>query len=810
MSGITKDVIYAIRMFRSNPWFTAVVLLTLALGIGANTIIFSVVNAIVLRPLPYREADRLAFVSQTTADVKIKPFSILDYYDWRDQNQVFSDLGAFRFDSFNLTGDAEPERLQAAMVTANIFPLLRTAPILGQSFSADDDKAGGNNVVVLSYSLWQRRFGGDENVLGKTMTLNGGIYSVVGVMPSDFVFPPSSSNRAELWLPLGLFVEARGWGTSRHARPAIYGVGRLKDGVTMEEANSEMNTIAARLEQQYPETNAGHRSYVLSLHRHIIRDVRASIIFLLGAVGLVLLIACANVANLLLSRAAARQREISIRSAMGASQGRLVRQLLTESILISLLGAVVGLGLAYLGLNFLVSVSPTNLPRVAEIGIDGRVLWFTLLISIITGLIFGLMPALHGSKADLSFALKEGARGSVSVSRKIIRNLLVVGEVAVALVLLVSSVLIVRGFLRLLDTNPGFDTRNVLTMRMALAENNYGEEWRRRAFSEQLVQRVKTISGVQSAAVVMPLPLSGDGAQTPFAIEGRGLLASNQVPLADLASVSPDYFDTLGIRLVQGRFFNEHDKEDSAQVAIIDETMAHRYWPNENPVGKRLKMGPAESNSPWIEIVGVVGHLKNYGVTEESRVEMFRPYPQVPFNTISLVVRTDKEPSAMASAVRNEIAGIDHQQPVYSVRTMDDLLSTTMAPRRLVVFVLAAFALLALLLKAIGVYSVMAYSVSERMHEIGIRMALGAERSNILKLIMSQGLKLVIIGLMIGLVFTVLFTSIAASLLFGLSPGDPVSYMSGLVILATVALLACYVPGIKATRVDPIIALREE
>jgi putative ABC transport system permease protein len=466
--------------------------------------------------------------------------------------------------------------------------------------------------------------------------------------------------------------------------------------------------------------------------------------------------------------------------------------------------------LAYLGLKFFLSISPANLPRATEINIDSRVLWFTLLISILAGLIFGLAPAIHSSKVDLSKVLKETARGSVGVVRKQIRNLLVISEVALALFLLVASILIVRSFIRLADANPGFDVRNVLAMQISLPLSKYAEDWRRRVFTEQLVERVKALPGVESAAEVTPLPLSGDGRQAPFIVEGRPVVASNEVPLTDLASVSPGYFETMGIRLLRGRYFTEQDKEDGAQVAIIDESMARRFWPDEDPIGKRLKIGPADPNSPWLQIVGVVGHLKNYGVTEESRIQVFRPYSQVPFNQISIVVRTSGDPAALMSAVRGEVAGIDKDQPVYNVRTMENLLATTLAPRRLVVFLLGAFALLALVLGAIGVYSVLAYSVTERKHEIGIRMALGAQQSSILKLVMKQGLSLVLIGMIVGLAGIFVFKQVVANLLFELTATDPLSYISSLVVLATVAILACYLPARKAMRVDPVIALRQE
>ena len=795
-------------MFRTSRAFTAVVLLTLALGIGANTIIFSVVNAVVLRPLSYEDADRLAFASQTTADVAVKPFSVSEYYDWRDQNQVFEHFAAFRWDNFNLIGEAQPERLQISMVTANVFPMLRVEPMIGRVFTADEDKPGGNRVVVLSHDLWQRRFGADRDMVGKTLNLDGQLYTVIGVMPPGFAFYPSPIYRADLWMPLGLFVN--NWMANRNARPGIYAVGRLKEGVTIEQARTEMQTIAARLEQQYPESNSGHRAFIVPLQQHLIRNVRTSVLLLLGAVALVLLIACANVTNLLLGRAATRQREISIRAAMGATQLRLVRQLWTESLVQSLVGAVLGLGFAYLGLKFFLSIIPANIPRVTEINIDGRVLWFTLLISILTGLIFGLAPAIHSSKVDLSKVLKETARGSAGVARRQIRNLLVIGEVALALFLLVASILVVRSFIRLADANPGFDVRNVLAMQISLPPSRYAEDWRRRVFAEQLVERVKALPGVESAAEVTPLPLSGDGRQAPFIIEGRPVVASNEVPLADLSSVSPGYFETMGIRLLRGRYFTEQDKEDGAQVAIIDESMARRFWPDEDPIGKRLKIGPADPNSPWLQIVGVVGHLKNYGVTEESRIQMFRPYPQVPFNQISIVVRTSHDPAALMSTVRGEVAGIDKDQPVYNVRTMEDLLATTVAPRRLVVFLLGAFALLALVLGAIGVYSVLAHSVTERKHEIGIRMALGAQQSSILKLVMRQGLSLVLIGMIVGLAGIFVFKQVLANLLFELTATDPVSYISSLVVLAIVAILACYLPARKATRVDPVVALRQE
>jgi putative ABC transport system permease protein len=808
MNSLIQDIRYGLRMIRTSPGFTLVVLLTIALGIAANTIIFSVVNTIVLRPLAYKDADRLAFASQTTSDIKIKPFSVQDYYDWRDNNQVFDHLAAFRWESFNITGDTQPERLLVSQVTANVFPMLGVEPLIGNVFTPNDDKTGANPVVVLSHGLWQRRFGGDPNVVGHSVNLDGQIFTILGVMPADFRFYPSSTMRADLWMPIGLFSQQ--WMVSRNARPGIYAVGRLKDGVSLEQAQAEMNTIASRLEQQYPDTNAGHRAYIVSLHRHLIRDVRTLILLLLGAVVLVLLISCANVANLLLARAARRQREISIRAAMGATKFRLIRQLLTESVVLSVLGAIIGLGLAYPAIEFLISISPPSIPRISEITIDGRVLWFTFGVSVVTGLIFGLTPALHSSKTDLSQALKETARSSVGAARKQIRNLLVISEVAIALVLLVASILIMRSFVKLVETSPGFETTNVLTMQMALPANRYPQDWQRRAFAEQLVQRLKGLPAVESAAVVTPLPLSGEGRQAPFTIEGRPAAADSEVPLAELAAISPDYFQALSIPLVRGRYFTEQDTHDSTQVVIIDETMAKRHWPNEDPIGKQFKIGPAASPAPWMQIVGIVGHTKNYGVTEESRVEMFRPYAQMAFNAISVVVRTSRSPEVIANAVRGEIGGIDKDQPVYNIRTMETMLATTVAPRRLSVYLLGAFALLALILEAIGVYSVLAYTVTERVHEIGVRMALGAQRSSILKLIMGQGLSLVVIGMVIGLAGSVAFNQVVGSLLYGVSTSDVISYMGGMIVLTVVAVLACYLPAKRATKVDPLTAIRYE
>jgi predicted permease len=808
MDVIIQDIRLALRQLRRKPGFAVVTLLTLALGIGANSTIFSVVNAILLRPLPYGEAQNLLFVSESSSAAKIKSFSLPSFYDWQEQNRCFDGLAAFRYENFNTTGDDRPERLQGAMVSANIIGVLGVKPMLGNTFSEQDDTAGARPVVILGWDLWQRRFGGDAQVVGKTLTLDGRIYSIIAVMPRSFTFPPFAK-KAELWVPLGLFADR--WNKDRLLRPALYGVARLKPGVTIDRARSEMDSVALDLGRKYPPTDAGNHAYLVSFQDHVVRDVRAAVLVLLGAVFLILLIACVNVANLLLVRGASRQRDIALRFALGASRGRIIQQLLTESLLISFLGAGLGLILAAVGLKFVVSISPANLPRVSEVSIDGAVLVFTLLLSILTGVAFGMAPALHLSKTDGMNALRDGSRSAtVGSAQKRIRAIMVVSEIAFAFILLAVSGLVIRGFLKLVSTDPGLKAGNVLTMQMSLSDYKYGDDAKRRTFFHEVIRRVKTVPGVEDAAVIAPLPISGDGVQTPFVRADKPLPDPSQVPLSDLGMISPDYFSVMGVPLLRGRFFNEDDREDSLPVAIIDESLAATYFPGEEPLDKQIRMQGVKAHEQWMRIVGVVGHVKNYGVADESRVEMFIPYRQFMWNPMTLVAHTNSDPGTLAEQILGEIGSVDRDQPVYNIRKMADVLTLSLAPRRLSITLISLFAVLALVLGGVGVYGVMAYSVSERTNEFGIRIALGAPAGSIIKLVVGHGVLLFGIGIGIGLISSLLLGRFLTGLLFGLNATDPVSFLTSLSVLFVATMLATYLPARRAGRVDLVRALKNE
>lgn len=808
MDNILQDIKLAARQLIKKPGFVSVILLTVALGIGANSTIFSVANALLLRPLPFREADRLLFVCETSNAAKIKSFSLPSFYDWQEQNRCFDGLAAFRYENFNTTKDERPERLPSAMVSANLMRVVGVNPILGNGFSEQDDQPGASPTVILSYDLWQRRFGGDSQVIGHTLTLDGRIYSIVGVMPSGFTFPPFA-RKVELWVPLALFADR--WNKDRLLRPALYGVARLKPGVTIQAAQSEMDGVAEELGRKYPPTDAGNRAYLVSFQAHVVRDVRAAIIVLILAVFVILLIACVNVANLLLVRGSSRQRDISLRIALGASRRRIAQQLLTESLLISFLGAILGLGLATVGIRFIVSISPTNLPRVSEVSIDGAVLVFTLFLSIVTGILFGIAPAFHFSKNDGLTSLRESSRSYTGgAARKRIRAVMVVAEIAFAFILLAISGLVIKGFFRLVNTDPGVKADNVLTMQMSLPSYKYGEDSARRNFFSEVVRRVKTVPGVDDAAVIAPLPISGDGVQTPFVISDRPLPDPSQVPLSDLGMVSPDYFNVMRIPLLKGRAFTELDREDSLPVAIIDESFAATYFPNEDPIDKQVRMQGVKAHEQWMRIVGVVGHVMNYGVVDESRVEMFVPFRQFMWNPMTLVAHTNSDSDVVVKSIVGEINSVDQDQPIYNIRKMQEWLDLSLAPRRLAITLISLFAALALVLGAIGVYGVIGYAVSERTSEFGIRIALGAPARAITSIVVGNAALLFAIGIGIGLIVALLLGQFLTSLLFGVSAVDPVSYLLSFSVLFIATMLASYLPARRAKRLDPVKILRGE
>jgi putative ABC transport system permease protein len=808
IGDLWQDARYAVRMLRKNPAFALVAVVALALGIGANTSIFSVVNTVLLRPLPYKEADRLVVVweDRTKQGYPRDTPAAGNFTAWREQNRVFEGMAAVANVSINLTGAGEPERLEGRRVSAELFPLLGVEPQLGRAFTPEEDQPGSNTVVLLSHGLWQRRFGGDPSIVGRQLTLGGYAFTVVGVMPAHFQFP---AREDELWIPIA-FTPQEAANRSRHF---LQVVARLKDGVTLEQAQAEMSAIAARMEQQYPDTNTHLGATVVPLHEQLVGDIRPALLVLLGAVGFVLLVACANVANLLLARAAARQKEIALRVALGASRLRLVRQFLTESVMLSLVGGGVGLLLSLWGVTVLKAFIPESIAQAREIAVDARVLGFTLLVSLLTGFVFGLAPAAQASRFNLNETLKEGGRDSSTGRRgNRLRSLLVVAEVAISLVLLVGAGLLINSFLRLRGVDPGFRADNLLTMAVQLPQSKYPDGARRSAFYDEVLRRVESLPGVQSATVTNWIPLVRQGDSMGVSVEGTPDPAPGQGnrPAIVVRVVSPRYFETLGIQLLQGRPFDARtDRADTPNVVVISEAAARKFWPNQSPLGKRLTVGSPSNPEDWMEVVGVARDVRQFGLDAEPKPQMYLSYAQADFFAPRhLVVRTEGEPLNLAGTVRQTVWGIDRDQPVAQVRPMEDVLSDSIARQRFSMLLLGIFAGVALILAAVGIYGVMSYTVAQRTHEIGIRLALGAQKRDVLRLAVGQGLRLVLVGVAIGLVAAVALTRLMSSLLFGVSATDPLTLAAISALLVAVAALASYVPARRATKVDPMIALR--
>ena len=806
MENAVQDVRYAVRVLRKNPSFTAVVLLTLALGIGANTAIFSIVNAVLLSPLPYDDADRIVQVWHTPPQEAFPgrtEFSIspANYLDWRDQNHVFEHIAAYGGTTFTFTGGDRPEAVNGAMVAPDLFAVLRAKPLLGRSFTPEEDAPGQGKVVVLGHRFWQTRFGSDPGVVGRQIRLGGESHTVVGVMPASFRFP----QWAELWTPLA-------WSEQERQVRGIHdynAIARLAPGVTVAQAQAEMSAISRRLEEQYPADDKGWGALIRPLRDELVGDVKPALLVLLAAVSLVLLIACANVANLVLARTLARRKEIALRAALGASRGRVMQQVLSENLLLALVGGALGLLLAHYGVAAIVAFLGDQLPRAAEIRVDGRVLLFTFLISVLTGLAAGIMPALRLTRINLGDALKQGSGKTTSDSGgNRTRSVLVVAEVALSLILLVGAGLMIRTLGMLRGVNPGFDPKHVVSMRLSIPEVKYALPEQQTSFFQRTLERVRALPGVESAGAVTSLPTTG-GSTQPVAIEGHPVVAMSEQPEVAVRVMTPGYLQAMRIPLVRGRDVREADAAGQPGVILISESMARRFWPDQDPIGKRLVL----TFYPQLprEVVGIVGDVKQQGLAVvQPSPTIYVPLGQMPRPWMSIVVRTPSQLAALMPAVTGAIREVDPEQPVLDVMTLEALLDDSLAHQRFSMLLLALFAGFALLLAGIGIYSVLSYAVRRRAQEIGIRVALGAQRSDVLWMVLGHGLRLTMAGLVIGTLGAVGLTRLLTGLLFGVPPTDPLTFTVVAALLCAIALLACYLPARRAMRVDPMIAMRYE
>ena len=813
LETLSQDIRYGVRMLAKHKAFTTIAVITLALGIGANTAIFSVVNELLLSPLPYRDAERIVMLWEVSPGGRRQnTTSRTNFRSWRDQSSSYEAIAAFSDQRFNLTGDNEPEELSVQLATPEMFKVLGVDPIAGRTLLPEDAEAGKPPVAVLSYALWQRRFGGQAGVIGQPITLNSVKFTVIGVMPPNFQFHikhrSGTGRPAELWtvlpMPMGTTANQRGRFLSV--------VARLKDGVTVDQAAAELRTIEARLSDEAPEYNKNYSAEVLPLREQFFGNVRRPLWLMLGAVGFVLLIACANVANLLLSLATSREKEIAIRAALGARRGRIVRQLLTESLLLALLGSILGLGFAWLGIKALMLISPRDLVNLHSVGLNVTVLLWTLGVSVLTGIIFGLAPALQISRLNLNDSLKEGGKsdsGGASGSRKL-RNALVVSEIALAVVLLASAGLLIRSFIRLQQVDRGFSTDNILTMVIRLPEARYPEDAQLVTFFNQALERLRQLPNVRSAGMVNFLPLYGGlGSSTGFKIEGQPEPPPGQGPGADVRVVDAGYFQTMGIPLLRGRNFSDAELKGPRKVILINDALARKYFPNEDPIGRRLDVAMFETPF-WAEIVGVVGNVRYDSLIDESPPAVYYTHPDLAYPFMTLVVRTDRDPVAIAPSIQREIRSIDPNQPLSDVRTMDQVMSEWVGRSRFNTLLLGLFAGLATLLSAVGIFGVMNYSVALRTHEIGLRLAIGAQPRQVLMLILKQGLVLTIVGVVLGLAAAFALTRLLSGLLFGVEAVDVTTFTTISLLLVLVSLMACYLPARRAMKIDPLSALRYE
>jgi len=794
-----RDARYAVRQLARTPGFTVVVLLTIALGIGASTAIFSVVNGVLLRPLPYPEPHTLVRVHEVVpqyGEFSVAPANLVD---WRQQNTVFEQIAGFTGERATYIDASGPSMLAGSTVSWDLFDLLRVTPSLGRTFRSEEDAPGKNSVIVISHGTWLNRFGGDPSVLGRSIALNGSPATIVGVMPAGFAFPSAD---AEYWRPIAIDpVKATRGG---HFLGVI---ARLKSGVSIEQARAEMKTIAERLAVQYPASSANESAGVRGLHEQIVGGVRSALLTLLGAVAAVILIACSNVANLLLVRASVREREMAVRVALGAGRGRLIGQMLAESLVLSLTGGAIGLGLAFLAIPAIQALSAGSIPRVASVGVDVRVLAFATITSILTGVLFGLVPAWQASRTVVGPALKEGGRSSTAAGGQWLRNTLLVVEVALSIVLLVGAGLLLRSFVKLTNVDPGFRPERVLAFRVALPNASYSEEQQRVAFFDRLLEGLQRAPGVTASAMVQSLPIRNDYFLS-FSIQGRPALPPGSELSANHRVISPDYFKALGVPLLRGRAFNARDVEKSPMVAMIDEAFAARHFANENPIGRGLDIG--NGTDGFYEIVGIVGNVNYAGLDRAPSPTMYVPFKQDVFSSMWMVISTDGDPARLSGPARQALLEVDRQLPAFGITTLASVVSDSVGQRRFSMLLLTTFALVALFLAAVGLYGVVGYSVSQRTQEIGVRMAIGAQREDVLRMVLGGGMKLSALGLFIGLIAAVLLARLVTTMLFDVEPFDPMSYFATASLLAAVSLLACYLPARRAMKVDPVVAMRRE
>ncbi|HEV8428826.1 MAG TPA: ABC transporter permease [Pyrinomonadaceae bacterium] len=801
IEDVLRDVTYSLRVLLKSYGFTIVVVLTLALGIGANTAIFSFANGILLRPLPYPQSDRLVVLDEMALKQGISiGVAYPNFLDWREQNRVFEGVAThYGTSRFSMTLGGQPTEIRGSRVSYGLFEVLHVWPLLGRTFTLSEDRPEEDNVVILGYDLWQRNFGGDSKIIGQKVVVSSRSRTVIGVMPRGFRFPEAS----DLWVPLAFTTKI--YTRNDHGLEAI---ARLKDGVSVAQAQTEMNNLALRIKEQNPVTNEGLGVSTTSLHDNLSGNYRDGLLILLGVVGCVLLVACVNVANLMLARATARQKEFALRAALGASRWRIMRQLILESLLLALAGGILGFVLSIWALRLLLTAIPIDLPFWMNFSLDLRVLGFTLAITLLTGLIFGVVPALQTSRVDLNDTLKEGGRGNSGL-RSRARNLLVVAEIAMSLVLLVGAGLMVQSFLRLRQVNIGLNTKNVLTATLVLPRPKYDED-QSAAFFKQLMQQVQSLPGVESASATKTLPLAGNTWGRGITVEGFPVASAGQAAEVQHTVVTPGYFRTMGISLMAGRDFNDSDAKGAPDVTIIDERLARQYWPNESALGKRVRFGPPADNEPWHTIVGVVSAVRHQRVQEETRPSVYMPHQKIPVTGLTLVARTSSNPHDFVAALRREVAQLDRDLPISEVATMDEVVSESIWQPRLYAMLFAVFASGALLLALIGIYGVMAFLVQARTHEIGIRMALGASARDVFRLIVGRGMKLTAVGVVIGVGGAIALTRLMHSLLFNTSATDPFTFVLISLLLSLAALLACYIPARRAAKVDPLIALRYE